>query len=480
MKILIVVFTVLFYFQGYSQEKKINLSIDGSLFSQNMGNIRWEMYYCFPDNMLKYIKNDSSFISEIYFDVKFINSGILKYEKQWVIPHSVNSMDSINKEIIFGTKSFILAPGQYKVEINVVDVNNDKSKGKTEFEINAVKFKTDQIDLSSLQLANLIVNVDSSAIKFDEMFEKFNLYVIPNPSLEYIGKKTKLIAYSEIYNAKKISPDGFKIKYKIYDAAKREIYKLEVMRESTFDIAPEGVNISLNNMPTGVYYFEQTVIYPKDNPTDSVSSTKKYYLLNPEKGPESTKYFTENELFAQSPFATLDDKRADDEIKKACVISDDNELNQMKKLGTKEAKQRYLFLFWRLKDPDTTTVVNERYEDFYKAIKYANMYFQTSFRQGWETDRGKVMLKYGFPTERKEHDAMYGNNAYEEWFFENVQGGSFFYFVDRSSLNNFKLYHSTAKGEPYNSDWFNDYVPHNSLKGQQPDSKYMNDDDYRR
>jgi GWxTD domain-containing protein len=276
-----------------------------------------------------------------------------------------------------------------------------------------------------------------------------------------------------------LAPEGFKIKYKIIDGPGREIYSLEGNREATSDIMPEVVNISLNNFPTGVYFIEQKVVYPKNEPTDSLMTIKKFFLLNPDKGPVATKYYSENLLFEKSSFSTYDDIRVADEIKKMLVIATDEEINQMKLLSTNESKQRYLFEFWRMRDPDTTTIVNERYIEFFKAIQYANIYFKTSFKQGWDTDRGKIMLKYGFPTERKVHDEIAGNNPYEEWFFGNVQGGVYFYFVDRSRLNNFKLFHSTAKSEPYYPEWYNDYVPIQSNKGN-PDTKFMNDDDFRR
>ena len=481
MKNLIIFFALLFSgFQAYAQEQKIKLSIDGGFFFQDLNNVRWEMYYSYSDKFIKYIAQDSGFVSELNFDIKFTDSGILKYEEKWVVPHKVFKKESINDLTIFCTKTFLLPPGQYKVEVNAFDVNNKDVKIKNEFEIIASKFKKDRIEISSIQLAQLIINADSSKFKYDEMFKKFNLYVIPNPSLEIEGTNSRLITYSEIYNANQISPEGIKIRYNIYDGANRELYKLETFRKSNADIMPEGANILLSKVPTGVYYLKQTVIYPSDKPTDSVSIIKKFFLINPEKGPVNTNYFTENEQFSTSSFASFDDSRVDEEIRKASVIADDNEKEQMKRLGTKEAKQRYLFVFWRMKDPDTTAAVNKRYEDFNRAIQYANMYFKTSFKQGWDTDRGKVMLKYGFPTERKEHDALAGNNAYEEWFFENVQGGSYFYFVDRSSLNNFILYHSTVKGEPYNPEWYNDYVPSTSLKGQTRETNWFNDDDIRR
>lgn len=77
---------------------------------------------------------------------------------------------------------------------------------------------------------------------------------------------------------------------------------------------------------------------------------------------------------------------------------------------------------------------------------------------GWNTERGRVILRYGVPTERQQFVEDMQNRPYEVWFYENVQGGVHFYFVDKTYSGNYFLVHSTARHEPYNLNWYNDFV----------------------
>jgi hypothetical protein len=85
--------------------------------------------------------------------------------------------------------------------------------------------------------------------------------------------------------------------------------------------------------------------------------------------------------------------------------------------------------------------------------------------EGWKTDRGRVLLQYGFPTERNFTPVNGDNHAYETWFYSDVQGGVYFYFVDVKGFGNFILVSSTAHGELRNDNWFDEYVP-----GYNPDA----------
>jgi len=79
-------------------------------------------------------------------------------------------------------------------------------------------------------------------------------------------------------------------------------------------------------------------------------------------------------------------------------------------------------------------------------------------REGWRTERGRAIIKYGLPTQRDVYYKTSENRAYEEWFYGNIQGGIYFYFVDLSGYGNFIQVHSTAWGEPRNDNWYNEYV----------------------
>ena len=86
-------------------------------------------------------------------------------------------------------------------------------------------------------------------------------------------------------------------------------------------------------------------------------------------------------------------------------------------------------------------------------MEYANQAFRGTFREGWRTDRGRVMLVYGKPDEVERFPFSSDNKAYEVWHYFSLQGGIDFIFVDRRDMGDYELVHSTARGELYDPDW---------------------------
>ncbi|MFQ5737820.1 MAG: GWxTD domain-containing protein [Acidobacteriota bacterium] len=84
------------------------------------------------------------------------------------------------------------------------------------------------------------------------------------------------------------------------------------------------------------------------------------------------------------------------------IISDE-ERDVFQKLATGEEKERFIEQFWRRRDPDPRTAVNEFKEEHYRRIAYANEHFRSG-KPGWKTDRGRVYIIHGPPEEREYKD----------------------------------------------------------------------------
>ena len=246
--------------------------------------------------------------------------------------------------------------------------------------------------------------------------------------------------YLEIYNAQNVSPAGFVLEYKIFDAVKREIIAIPRQLKSENNGLIETDKIPIDVLPTGTYFLQALISYPIENPTDTISAIKKFYINNPEIPPELNLAFTENASFEKSEFATLTLEQTETEFLKAKYIATQDEVNEYDKLSTLEAKQRFLFRFWLGRDTDTTTIINERLLQYRDLINYANINFSFGkMRDGWRTERGRVLLKYGQPSQRDQKAADKQLRAYETWFYPNYEGGVYFYFVDMQGYGNFRL-----------------------------------------
>jgi GWxTD domain-containing protein len=101
----------------------------------------------------------------------------------------------------------------------------------------------------------------------------------------------------------------------------------------------------------------------------------------------------------------------------AYIITDE-EKAAFKALKTDEEREQFIEQFWLRRDPTPETVENEFKEDHYARIAYANERYQSG-KPGWKTDRGRIYILYGKPTEIESHPA---GGQYERPFEEG--GGS--------------------------------------------------------
>jgi len=91
--------------------------------------------------------------------------------------------------------------------------------------------------------------------------------------------------------------------------------------------------------------------------------------------------------------------------------------------------------FWKRRDPEPVTEENEFKTEYYKRIDQANKMFRGEGRPGWLTDRGRIYILFGPPTERYTFPMESSGYCREVWYY-----GSFpVIFLDEHCSGNFIL-----------------------------------------
>lgn len=80
-------------------------------------------------------------------------------------------------------------------------------------------------------------------------------------------------------------------------------------------------------------------------------------------------------------------------------IARKEEARDFRKLATEEDRAYFIERFWARRDPTPETITNERRQMFWERVKQANDQFLDSTKPGWKTDRGKIFILYGPPSE---------------------------------------------------------------------------------
>ncbi|MBN2089796.1 GWxTD domain-containing protein [candidate division KSB1 bacterium] len=112
----------------------------------------------------------------------------------------------------------------------------------------------------------------------------------------------------------------------------------------------------------------------------------------------------------------------------------------VKKIQKAKASERDSLLagYWKERDPTPGTDKNELYDEFYSRIQDANKLFHFSKRDGWNTDRGRIYIKYGPPEEiLRDIQGTEAFARYEIWYYHQLRRQFIFY--DRLGSGEFRL-----------------------------------------
>lgn len=118
-------------------------------------------------------------------------------------------------------------------------------------------------------------------------------------------------------------------------------------------------------------------------------------------------------------------------------IAKDREIRAMRNAPTQEEKLRLFREFWARRDPTPGTRRNERMEEYYYRVAYANQRYSRLRDAGWSTDRGEVFIRFGEPDFIEDHPFNYGTQPYQVWFYNRF--GRRFIFVDQTGMGDFRL-----------------------------------------
>jgi GWxTD domain-containing protein len=87
-------------------------------------------------------------------------------------------------------------------------------------------------------------------------------------------------------------------------------------------------------------------------------------------------------------------------------------------LTTPPAKrQEFVDEFWKRRDPDPSTEINEFKEEYFRRLEIANALFKEGTTPGWLQDRGRIYIILGPPDNRLVNPG-FRDFHYENWYYE--------------------------------------------------------------
>jgi len=317
---------------------------------------------------------------------------------------------------------FYARPGKYWLNFTVSNPNPPKPI-KNGFRSDTLEIKdfSDSLSISDIELAVKIARDTTEG-----RFNKSGLRIMPNPNGQFGLAYDLINVYLEVYN---MVPDSFPFEatYAILDSSQVPVNTFPPEKRKK-----DGSSISLTfalsakGLKPGSYFL---LVRFKDSSTGKeITKSKRFSIASPVAiGQKISTYLPVNS----------EERRYYEAIN---LLATEKEMKQFKRL-TGEAREKFLENFWAKRD----------FSEFLARVQYADLHFGFGNKEGHETDRGLIYLKYGPPDDIEDLPMTENANPQQRWRY--FKKGWFFVFVDINGNGNLQFIYSNTRAERNHPDW---------------------------
>jgi GWxTD domain-containing protein len=412
-----------------------------------------EVYCSFYQKGLKFESSDGTFQAAGLLEIVVTNNLTKEvlFSSFNKIPVSLSDTagSNLTKRLIV-QKNIPLNPGEYKLKVIGKDFYDTLKADSALFDINIAEVSNSP-QISGLELSSSVFkSTDTSS-----NFYKYGIEAVPNPSLLFGKNLSDIFYYYELYRfGKNNASDAFKIITKIERADQnnsRYILKSKEKHVQKFsDIMLDFGSFTIDSILTGTYYLVTNIIDTINS--YSITQEKKFFVYN---GSAIDTSKVSESGFLVSEFVTMKENQIQDEFDKAVYVRKDEDNSNFNKLKTIDEKRKFLYNFWKKRDPTPETPYNEFKRDYMAKINEANLLFKQPFLDGWKTDRGRIYVIYGKPSDIERFPYEGETKSYEIWHYDEIQSGAICVFIESQQYGsgNYTLSHSTLRNELRNDNW---------------------------
>ena len=445
----LIVFLFFISFVGKILPQNMNFEFDFAQFSYDSVSNYVEFYYSFNETCLKFIHTDTIDYVEglLHVEIDDTTSGEAIVDRQWIIPNEVRDSSDMNRSLV-GVIGFIINQGAYKVIVTGSDRNDQQNKKIITDNFLVKPFLDQNVAVSDIQLASNIIQGSENT---SSIFYKNTYEVTPLPASVCGERQPVLFYYSELYNLQRDSaPDNYRLDELVVNSRGRIVNSTSKKVTSSINSRVEVGIVKVHKLPTDTYTLLINLVDSSAN--FGVSSSKRFFVYNPSIVSADSLQTTVSPVLSTT-FGAMSEEELDDLYAKCKYIATDSEKDKYKLLSTEEAKREFIYNFWKNRDENPSFDNKINYQAYIKRIKECNSRFSALGKEGWQTDRGRVYIIYGEPSEIERYPNETDTKPYEIWHYNEIEGGVVFIFGDVTGFNDYQLLHSTKRGEMRDDYW---------------------------
>jgi GWxTD domain-containing protein len=445
-------FALLFVFYlSANAQSNFDFEFDYAQFGYDSTSNFVEFYYSFNQASLKIEQQNSHNNLEGILKIFVRDSvkGDTIINNQWMIKSEITDTSATSKQLLVGTLGFVIPKGSFVCEITGSDLHDAKNFRVIKEQFKIEPLLKNSLMISDIQLASKMVQGSENK---NSVFYKNTYEVIPIPNVVFGKSQPALFFYTEIYNLQSPSLKSSQIKMNqfLYNSKGKLIKEKSKLLSRNSSTRVEVGSYILSNYPTDTYTLLIALIDSAGNL--GISTAKKFFIYNPDIIVADSFEVAATSVIS-SAFGSMSEEELDDLFEKSRYIATNDEIEKYKKLSTADGKKEFMFEFWKAKDSNTESTQNEYFRTYIQRVKICDERYKSMGKEGWQTDRGRVFLLYGDPTEIERYPNQLETRPYEIWQYTEIEGGVYFVFADLTGFSDYQLVHSTKRGELRDDNW---------------------------
>lgn len=444
-----------------------------------------ETYLSVAGQTVNYVSNDQGMFQGS-IEVTFIfrqKDEIKDFDKYQLFSPEVADTSNIDFSFIDQQRYFI-PQGDYDMEIIIADMHAEK-KPFSAIQPVSINFDDQKICFSGIQLVKSFSRATEQNI-----LTKGGYDLIPMVHNFYPETLSKLTYYTEIYNSDAVLGTGEKFlaicTIKSFETGNTLKDYVSYRRFDAGSVVPVLIDYDISRLPSGNYTISIEV---RNKQNEMIGQNELFF----QRSNPNIQYNLE-ELASIEVNATFSSRIQDNDTLQEYIncldpIATELEktfIHKQSKSADLKTKQQFFYNFWSSRDMVSP---EQAWIKYYEQVQIVNKVYKTQISKGYETDRGRVYLKYGPPNIISESYNEPSSYPYEIWHYyelgKNQRNKKFVFYTTDMITNNFKLLHSDAIGEISNYKWeifLNSrwYDPYNVDAQHAPDIYGGKADDYYR
>lgn len=420
------------------------LNLDYAQFRNDDSSSYLEIYYGFYSRLLTYQKVDTLFEGLVKLSTKIRNKATGELVVNDVSPLRIvlkDTSDGSYSSARIAQVGYAMPFGEYTLEVMASDSLSQSRRDSIKLTVSLKSFGTTPTS-SDVQLCSSIKNSN----KKTDPFYKNSLEAVPNPTLLFgVVSHPMMFSYSELYN---LDPERtYKLSTQIVGQDGKIAKETSKSRKYGVKHAVEAGMLNVSSVQSGKYRIR--LVLEDEGGSSRTLTEKPFFIYNPH---VQTTQPAAAALKA-SELAGLTAAELGDEFRQAQYVATDQEIKTFSQVTTAEGRREFLSKFWveveagRLGRPAITRMA------YLQRVSLANQRYRALSREGWRTDRGRILILYSEPDEIERFPSSDESKPYEIWHYYSIENGVQFVFVDRSGFGDYALVHSTKRGELQDESW---------------------------